>query len=222
MATHSVFLPEESHGQRSLGGYSPWGCKESDMTQRLNNNTHHDKSFGRLRAGLHSEGAPQSDTAQLRRGWLTHTEWCPGPRTSQRRAVSPPWPGGALEAEHPTPARPWEGDQATDTRAPGPVQRDGDGRRVGSRRPQQGLLRDPGAGRGPRVRGKQDTRVSDPAPGWRLFSTTQSARGTLSQWPQERNTGPACGHAGIHWPFSIRTKHEPGTARRTEPRWLQC
>ena len=30
-----VFLPGESHGQRSLGGYSPWGCKESDMTERL-------------------------------------------------------------------------------------------------------------------------------------------------------------------------------------------
>ena len=28
-----VFLPEESHGQRSLAGYSPWGCKESDMTE---------------------------------------------------------------------------------------------------------------------------------------------------------------------------------------------
>ena len=28
-----VFLPEESHGQRSLVGYSPWGCKESDMTE---------------------------------------------------------------------------------------------------------------------------------------------------------------------------------------------
>ena len=27
-----VFLPGESHGQRSLAGYSPWGCKESDMT----------------------------------------------------------------------------------------------------------------------------------------------------------------------------------------------
>ena len=27
-----VFLPEESHGQRSLVGYSPWGCKESDTT----------------------------------------------------------------------------------------------------------------------------------------------------------------------------------------------
>ena len=32
MATHSVFLPEESHGQRSLAGYSPWGLKELDMT----------------------------------------------------------------------------------------------------------------------------------------------------------------------------------------------
>ena len=29
----AVFLPEEFHGQRSLAGYSPWGCKESDMTE---------------------------------------------------------------------------------------------------------------------------------------------------------------------------------------------
>ena len=28
-----VFLPGKSHGQRSLGGYSPWGHKESDMTK---------------------------------------------------------------------------------------------------------------------------------------------------------------------------------------------
>ena len=27
-----VFLPGESHGQRSLAGYSPWGCTDSDMT----------------------------------------------------------------------------------------------------------------------------------------------------------------------------------------------
>ena len=27
-------LPGKSHGQRSLAGYSPWGCKESDMTER--------------------------------------------------------------------------------------------------------------------------------------------------------------------------------------------
>ena len=31
----SVFLPGEFHGQRSLEGYSPWGCKASDMTERL-------------------------------------------------------------------------------------------------------------------------------------------------------------------------------------------
>ena len=30
-----VFLLGESHGQRSLAGYSPWGHKESDMTEQL-------------------------------------------------------------------------------------------------------------------------------------------------------------------------------------------
>ena len=29
----SVFLPGESHGQRSLAGYGPYGHKESDMTE---------------------------------------------------------------------------------------------------------------------------------------------------------------------------------------------
>ena len=29
-----VFLPGEFHGQRSLVGYSPWGCRESDMTEQ--------------------------------------------------------------------------------------------------------------------------------------------------------------------------------------------
>ena len=33
MATCSVFLPGKLHGQRSLAGYSPWGCKESGMTE---------------------------------------------------------------------------------------------------------------------------------------------------------------------------------------------
>ena len=30
-----VFLPGESHGQRTLAGYSPWGRKESDTTKQL-------------------------------------------------------------------------------------------------------------------------------------------------------------------------------------------
>ena len=28
------FLPGEFHGQRSLAGYSPWGCKDSDTTEQ--------------------------------------------------------------------------------------------------------------------------------------------------------------------------------------------
>ena len=32
--TASVFLPGESHGQRSLADCSPWGCKESDTTEQ--------------------------------------------------------------------------------------------------------------------------------------------------------------------------------------------
>ena len=40
MATHSIILAGESHGQRSLAGYSPWGCKESDMTERLSTAQH--------------------------------------------------------------------------------------------------------------------------------------------------------------------------------------
>ena len=30
-----VFLPGESHGQRSLADYRPWGDKESDTTEQL-------------------------------------------------------------------------------------------------------------------------------------------------------------------------------------------
>ena len=32
--------------RRRLGGYSPWDCKESDMTKQLNNNTHLNRGRG--------------------------------------------------------------------------------------------------------------------------------------------------------------------------------
>ena len=35
MATTPVFFSGESPGQRSLEDYSPWGCKELDITERL-------------------------------------------------------------------------------------------------------------------------------------------------------------------------------------------
>ena len=31
----TVFLPDKSHGQGSLAGYSPWGHKESDMIEHV-------------------------------------------------------------------------------------------------------------------------------------------------------------------------------------------
>ena len=33
--TTPVFLPGEFHRQKSLTGYSPWGCKELGTTERL-------------------------------------------------------------------------------------------------------------------------------------------------------------------------------------------
>ena len=38
-----VFLPGESHGQRSLVVYSSWGRKESDMTEQLTHTHTHRK-----------------------------------------------------------------------------------------------------------------------------------------------------------------------------------
>ena len=35
-----AFLPGESHGQRSLAGYGPWGLEESDTTEQLSMHAH--------------------------------------------------------------------------------------------------------------------------------------------------------------------------------------
>ena len=48
MATHSSILARKSHGHRSLEGYRPWGCKESDTPEhackhRLPPNPHRNK-----------------------------------------------------------------------------------------------------------------------------------------------------------------------------------
>ena len=45
-----VFLPGDSHGQRSLVGCSPWGCKGLDTTERLNNNNNLDLKGRELRS----------------------------------------------------------------------------------------------------------------------------------------------------------------------------
>ena len=43
MATHCNILAWKSHGQRTLAGYSPRGCKESDMTKQLTLSSNNNK-----------------------------------------------------------------------------------------------------------------------------------------------------------------------------------
>ena len=40
-----IFLPGKFHGQRSLAGYSPWGCEESETTE-----------CARMHARMHAQG----------------------------------------------------------------------------------------------------------------------------------------------------------------------
>ena len=52
-----AFLPVESNGQRSLGGYSPWHCKDSDMTGHAEH-AHtdartHTRTYGRTHTRTH-------------------------------------------------------------------------------------------------------------------------------------------------------------------------
>ena len=55
-ATPGFFMPGEFHGQRSLGGYNPWGHRESDMTWQLN---HHHLVGDELRVSLLGHLGPE-------------------------------------------------------------------------------------------------------------------------------------------------------------------
>ena len=84
-----AFLSGEFHGQRSLAGYNPRGCKESDMTMQL---THSCLSLSlRLRKTKFEDMLPVSwKTLQLARRPLP-SEW---DQRKSRKRVSPSWEGG--------------------------------------------------------------------------------------------------------------------------------
>ena len=48
-----VFLPEKSHGEESLEGYSPKGHRESDMTEHQRTHTHTHKMD--VKASIHGD-----------------------------------------------------------------------------------------------------------------------------------------------------------------------
>ena len=58
-----LFLPGESHGQRSLAGYSPWGRKESDMTEA----TWHARVAVKAQSPIHwtARGVPSAPYLQV-------------------------------------------------------------------------------------------------------------------------------------------------------------
>ena len=64
MAIHSTpaLLPGKSHGRRRLIGYSPWGRKESDTTERLHLHFHFSVCFRQSRLGVEEAGNPELPT----------------------------------------------------------------------------------------------------------------------------------------------------------------
>ena len=64
MATHTpVFLPGESHGQKSLAGYSPCGHKESDTTERFHFSFFFQSTSGEGNMGSSSLGTDRQTLA---------------------------------------------------------------------------------------------------------------------------------------------------------------
>ena len=79
-----AFLPGESHGQRSLAGYSPWGHQESDTTERLNNNSP---------GSLHADCSGQGLTLHLTQECMSFTH---GPELMATRG----WVGASQSQAH--------------------------------------------------------------------------------------------------------------------------
>ena len=67
-----VFLPGESHGQRSWAGYSPWGHKESDMTE------HAHTSLIRIEKSIPSSHAMDPWALKLTHVWMWRFYWKAG------------------------------------------------------------------------------------------------------------------------------------------------
>ena len=71
-----IFLPEDSHRQRSLTGYSTWGHKQSDMTKRLSIclksfkfsfSSMWTENFQMYKLGLEKAEAPRDQIANIHR-----------------------------------------------------------------------------------------------------------------------------------------------------------
>ena len=73
-----VFLPGESHGERSLAGYSPWGHKELDITKQLTHIHTHTPAVSLISPSTHTHAHRLQSMGSQRAGhdWATNT-WTP-------------------------------------------------------------------------------------------------------------------------------------------------
>jgi len=62
-----VFLPGKSHGRRNLVGYRPWGCKESDTTERLHLHFHSPLKHEARSSVVRDLGKGEREVRDLRR-----------------------------------------------------------------------------------------------------------------------------------------------------------
>ena len=65
-------LPGESHGQRSLVGYSPWGRKEWDTTEQLHLLTHLPLLVATMSLKVFPDPVPGEQHAQMDSGYRIH------------------------------------------------------------------------------------------------------------------------------------------------------
>ena len=61
-----VFLPGESHGQRSLVGYSPWSRKESDTTELVTHTQTHTQTHTHTHTDTHTQTHGSSGGANVK------------------------------------------------------------------------------------------------------------------------------------------------------------
>ena len=87
MATHSVFLPGESRGRKSLVGYSPWGHRESDTTEKLHFTSLVAQSVRNLSAMQEAWVDPWVGKIPWRRKWQLAPVFLHGEVHGQRRLV---------------------------------------------------------------------------------------------------------------------------------------
>ena len=77
-----LFWPGEFHGQRSLEGYSPWGHKESDMTERFhykdqkNRSMEQNKEYTNRPTHVWSIGFGQTNGGRLMEKGNFLNKWC--------------------------------------------------------------------------------------------------------------------------------------------------